>query len=712
VDDLDPSFRRARLHGLLSSMLGQLLDSPTLLVLEDVHWMDDASSELLRHLGTHLPTRPWLTCTTRRAVGGGFEAAQGTPPLPALTLRLEPLPVDDARTLVRAAAGDRRLTEEELAALMERGAGNPLFLQELASPERAEEADEQMPDTVEALVATRIDRLAPGDRALLRWASVLGASFSGALIADVLEGDPTAGADSEAWDRLAEFVERDPDVPGAFRFRHALIRDGAYEGLSYRRRRELHARVAAVLEVRTPDAVELLSLHYHRADDKPATWRYSLAAGRSAQEKWANLEAAEFYERALAAAPEVPELEPAEIAEVWEALGDVRQLAGKLEAAGEAFVKARGLRPDRSPEATGLVFKEATLLRELGGHDEAIDWYGRGLEMATHLPEGSARNTLELELALGIAVARFRQGEFADCVARTSDVVSKALAVGDDEQLAHAYMLLHLVHTQQGSPERAAFRALALPIFESLGDLKGQAIALNNLGIEAYYDGKWALALEVYERSRGLFERIGDVDNVAMAVNNIGEILSDQGKLDEAETLFHQVQATVDAAGHRGLSMMSRLNLGRAAARAGRFGEADELLQAAAEGFREIGAASFEQEVHARIAEAAVLAGDHARALREVELAERPGESEPPPALRAALDRVRGYAYLQLHDRDAAESEFGKSVEVARESATLYELALSLRAQETLSGARVEGGEAQRLLDALEVVSLPDVPAD
>ena len=76
-----------------------------------------------------------------------------------------------------------------------------------------------------------------------------------------------------------------------------------------------------------------------------------------------------------------------------------------------------------------------------------------------------------------------------------------------------------------GSPERAAFRGLALPIFEELGDLKRQATVLNNLGIEAYYDGDWANALEVYERSRALFERIGDVASVAMARNNIGEIL-------------------------------------------------------------------------------------------------------------------------------------------------------------------------------------------
>ena len=101
-------------------------------------------------------------------------------------------------------------------------------------------------------------------------------SFSGSLIVDVLEDDPQVGAASEAWDRLGEFVERDPDVPGAFRFRHALIRDAAYEGLSYRRRRELHGRVAEVIEQRHADrpeeAAELLSLHYFNA----GRWRGGL----------------------------------------------------------------------------------------------------------------------------------------------------------------------------------------------------------------------------------------------------------------------------------------------------------------------------------------------------------------------------------------------------------------------------------------------------
>ena len=71
VDALDPAFWRARLHGVLGRVLGQVLDAPTLLLFEDVHWMDDASSELLRFLGTQLQTKPWLACTTRRPVGAG-----------------------------------------------------------------------------------------------------------------------------------------------------------------------------------------------------------------------------------------------------------------------------------------------------------------------------------------------------------------------------------------------------------------------------------------------------------------------------------------------------------------------------------------------------------------------------------------------------------------------------------------------------------------
>jgi class 3 adenylate cyclase/tetratricopeptide (TPR) repeat protein len=708
VDDLDLSFRRARLHGVVGSLLSKVLESPTLLVFEDVHWMDDASSDLLRHIGTQLPTKPWLTCTTRRPEGDGFLAAEGTPPLPALTLRLEPLPPDDAKTLIRAAAGERSLSDEELAAIFDRGAGNPLFLQELASPEG--EGEEQMPDTVESLVATRIDRLAPGDRALLRWASVLGSSFSGSLIADVLEGDPTSASDSEAWDRLAEFVERDPDVPGAFRFRHALIRDGAYEGLSFKRRRELHARVAEVMEQREPDAVELLSLHFHRAERPAETWRYSLEAGHDAQAKWANLEAAQFYQRALERADQVPDLEPAAIADAWEALGGCLLSLGRYDETAEAYKAARELLPEGSERQIKLLARDGILREELGEYEEAIGWYRRGLEAVDSLPESPERESLRLELSTYFAHARYREGNFDDCLRRCDEVIKLALEIGDEARLADVYLLLHIVHTQIGSPERHAFRGLALPIYEELGNLPRQATVLNNLGIDHYYEGDWKRALDAYERGKALFERVGDVTSVAMTQNNIAEILSDQGHLEEAEQLFQGVRETSEQAGQRMFAFLAQLNLGRAAARRGRFEEADTLLGEALEGFREIHAASFEQETRARIAEAAVLAGDSERALREADAAEQVGESSPPPLLQAILHRVRGCAHLLSGRAEAGTAELDRGLEEARGVGALYEIALILDVRMRLPGHEGDAAERQEILDALRIERTPDVP--
>jgi class 3 adenylate cyclase/tetratricopeptide (TPR) repeat protein len=717
VDDLQPAFRRARLHGVVETLLEKLLPAATVVVVEDVHWMDEPSCQLLWHLGGQVTGKPWLICATRRAGAGGFVAAEGVPPVAALTIQLEPLSTEAAMTLIAATASNG-WREEEIEALADRSGGNPLFLQELVSSGSGEE-EAELPESVEAVVTTRIDKLAPADRNLLRYAAVMGTTFSGELVGRVLAADdPSVSADSDSWDRLAEFVERDPYTPGGFRFRHALIRDAAYEGLSYRRRRELHASVGAAYESlyaeQLADHAGLLSLHFFHAADHRKAYDYSLLAGDRAKEKFANVEAAAFYRRALKAADALADVDAAGVAAVCEALGDVSELAGRYTEAADAYRRARKLVGVEDP---ALLHKEGLIRERSSEYPQALRWFRRALA-AVEPDEDGKPSRLELEIRLTYAGVRFRQGEFADCIEWCNHVVEQALALEDLKSLAHAYYLLHLAYTSSGDPNRVALRGLALPIYEEVGDLLGQANVLNNLGIDAYYEGRWGDALDLYERSQTLRERIGDVVGAATIANNIGEIKSDQGHFDAAEELFNEAREVCVRAGARFLAALAVSNLGRLAARMGRFDKAEELLEGALAEFREVNARNFVVETDARLAEKAVLAGDAADALRRCDEAlSAAAEGGGSAVLSAMLYRIQGYALMQSEDLDGAVDALAESRRCAdaASDAESYELALTLEAAGRLAGLRGEpdGGareRSERIFRHLGVVARTAIP--
>ena len=125
---------------------------------------------------------------------------------------------------------------------------------------------------------------------------------------------------------------------------------------------------------------------------------------------------------------------------------------------------------------------------------------------------------------------------------------------------------------------------------------RAQSSLANNLGIAAYYAGRWDEAFELYRRSGELSGRAGDVVNVARAQNNEAEILSDQGRLDEASALFHEARRVWRAAQYPVGVALATSNLGRVAARAGRFDEALELLGEACTSFEALGSDALAQE--------------------------------------------------------------------------------------------------------------------
>jgi class 3 adenylate cyclase/tetratricopeptide (TPR) repeat protein len=709
VDALDAGRSRDRLHQVVGSFLERLLLMPTLIVVEDAHWLDDASRALLHALTAAPAPRPWLVCLTTRP--GPDPPTQGDH---VLRLELDPLPIEAAAVLAHEVAEADALSDDTINSLVERSGGNPLFVRELVWATRHGEALEGLPDTIERLLTARIDTLDPVDRMLLRYAAVVGPSFDLSLIGSVLAGDDPFAGTLERWTPLREFVVDGGESRLAFR--HDLVRATAYEGLSFGRRADIHGRVGTVIEERLGNRAEeeaaLLSFHFHEAKDFARSWRYSISAGKRAHAGFANVVAAELYERALEAAAGVPGLEQQTVAAIAEALGDVCERFGDYARADDAYGRALELTRGDPVFETRLAWKRAALHEHSGRYADAISAYESGLARLEELPSEPDLATNRIELELGIAGVHYRQGRFEQTITWGERAAAHASEAGDRGRLAHAYYVL--ANYDVGHPDGFRYCELALPIFEELMDSRGQGSTLNNLGIRLYYEGRWEESLAAYRAAREAMERAGDVIGEATLANNEGEILSDQGHLEEADEAFRHMLRASRAAGYTIGAALATSNLARVAARGRRFEEARELYAESIASFESIEAHYYVAEARARLAECAVLEGRHAEA---IELATAVlADEHAAGAVRILAERVLGYALHQARRPDEARPHFEESLRLAREGNSDYETALTLRAiADTSSGAAAEadragGADAAATLARLGVASLSSVP--
>ena len=682
-ESLAPQFRRGRLHEVAAAVLAAALPAPSLVVVEDCGLMDEASAGLLAHLAASADERQWLLCLTRRPVSYGLNPAMG---YDVETVELGPLAAPDAAELVDALLGDSALSPHLSARLVERSGGNPLFLRELVAAAASQPDVDDLPGSVESMVAARLDRLRPDDRRLVRYASVLGMRFDTALLAQALAPVLPHAADREAWERVGEFVAVEGE---GYRFRSELFRRVAYDALPFSRRRDVHGRVGAVIEASTEPgdetALALLSVHFHHAGRHAQSWRYSVAAADHARAVYANVEAAEFYRRGLEAARALDEVTSQDVARVSEALGDVSEMAAMYDQAAAAYRAARQAAAGDVLAAARLMFKEGRVRERTSRYTDAVRWFGRGLKTLGQADDSRSAEdvaALRARLAVGYATVRQRQGRLADCVKWAEAAVVDATNGRDKATLAHAYFLLDAALTDLGRSEQSDYRYLALPIYEELGDLVGQANVLNNLGIDAYYEGRWDEALELYERDRQARERAGDVSMEATAANNIAEILSDQGRLVEAEALLRRVRQVFRNVNFPVGLALATSNLGRVAGRAGRVDEAIALFSNALTSFEAIKAESFVLETRARMAEMLAAAGRHEQALM-LARAVRDGAAASNAAggvLNAFVLRVEGQALAGLGRLDEARAALEGSLEVGRGAGLPYEAGLTLLA--------------------------------
>jgi len=321
---LDPPQRRQRtLDACKQVLLRESQVQPLLLVFEDLHWIDSETQALLDSLVESLPTARLLLLANyrpeyRHGWGGKTYYTQ---------LRLDPLPPGSADELLQVLLGDDPSLAPLKRLLIARTEGNPFFLEEsvralvetdvlVGAPGTYHLAQAlptiQVPATVQAVLAARIDRLPPEAKRLLQTAAVIGTEVSLPLLHAIAELPEAALHSGLAHLQAAEFLyETHLFMEHEHTFKHALTHEVAYSSVLQERRRVLHARIVETLERFSPDRlaerVERLAHHALRGEVWDKALAYCRQAGEKALARSAHREAVGCFEQALSALPHLPE---------------------------------------------------------------------------------------------------------------------------------------------------------------------------------------------------------------------------------------------------------------------------------------------------------------------------------------------------------------------------------------------------------------------
>jgi class 3 adenylate cyclase/tetratricopeptide (TPR) repeat protein len=337
---LDPQAARTRTFDALRALLvAEAGRRPLVVLVEDLHWIDQTSEDFLAELAGELPSVPIMLMVTYRP---GY-----SPPWAGKSftsqLALRPLSPGDSETIVASILSEgNRGTAAAIATL---GEGNPFFLEELARASRdrvAGEEDVAVPEAVQQVLAARIDRLTADQKAAIQVAAVLGREFPLDLAEEVWHSDVPLEARLQELKGLEFLRERHGAVERAFVFSHALTREVAYDGMLQARRRDLHGRVGAALEhsqdSRGFEHCELLAYHYSRSADPARGIPYLATAGDRASDRYANQEAVALYRRAIGLIEEVGDGRQADICRaVCERLGIVLHRLSRYDEAADAY---------------------------------------------------------------------------------------------------------------------------------------------------------------------------------------------------------------------------------------------------------------------------------------------------------------------------------------------------------------------------------------
>lgn len=491
---------------------------PLLIIIEDVHWIDDASAEFLTQCSDELKEYPILLIYSLRESLKKRESIAGSK-----RLKLLPLKNTESDKLISLLIKENDIYKLMKDRIISTANGNPLFVEEIVRgiEERRLSADKdrlgnyteifadfQIPDTVQSIARARIDLLPVGLKEILYQASVLGRYIEISLFQRI-----TNLKDKVLFDLLKklqkhefiEEVEAAPQLQRYFAFTHSLIQEIAYNSLLFKTRRSLHTKIGSAMEemyLSKIDAkVEELAYHFKNSNDSERAVFYLNKAGDKAQSLYAFSNAVNYYldNIKILESKELEKEQMTLLSEIYNKLAFSQSVVGERKEAEINLIKAlEYCRKVRDKDNESLILMSmGNLYGDIGKWDKAIEYFKDSLLISEEI------NNLKRKASVlkGIGLACLFKG---------------------DTSTGHSYL------------------KKSLRICKEVSDVNTYALLLNNLGI--YYDmlGKWEKAIKKYKESIKIAKSNNNIIYISNFTSNLGFAYSSLNKSEQAVYYFNE----------------------------------------------------------------------------------------------------------------------------------------------------------------------------
>ncbi|MCD6474877.1 MAG: AAA family ATPase [Anaerolineaceae bacterium] len=540
---------------------------PLLMVLDDLHWADESSLELLNFLVGAVVEEPILICGISRPFEGGSverilkQAEKLLDSQKFLLIVLKPLALDDTEKLFESLLSAQDFPVEFRNQIIQSSSGLPLYMEEILRMLIEDNIiyyenniwkmnqDSQImslgvPETVGALILTRFDRLNITQRHIIQAASVIGNPFS----VDILNKMLTRYSEKEVSDGLNYMTHHgfiEPVIYGLskrYRFRHGLISDAIYSTLLTQERKKLHQEVAEAIESLNPDSlddhIEMLAQHYNRSYQLDRALKYLIMAGKKAMRDYANEQARQHFVSALSLLSKVG-YTTEQAYDIQTGLGDILMVIGEYSASRRHYATALEIvLEDGSSEwlnhQSRLHRKISAIFERQGDHEKALSRL-RTAEMV--LKESTQENPVELSrIYSDIGWIHFRRGNVKFAEEQLLNALALLRGSNENRAMASIYNRLGGIYFSKGELEHSdSYTRLSLDLHEQLGDTVMVARSYNNLGLIAWKRGQLNEALDYFESCFQLQNEFGDVEILIELNTNLGLLQMEFGHLEEAE---------------------------------------------------------------------------------------------------------------------------------------------------------------------------------